>query len=370
MSFKALTESQIVANLINTYTSLVTTSDDMNSGSVLRSTFEAFAQELKRLYQNMQESAAEVQKTAAYTMFGFPLNPATAAYTMQTITVTQAPITDTVIPAGTTVAVPNTNIQYKTPASATFPAGQTSTTVRVVCTQLGSIGNKLANTITQLVTPITGLTGVTVTNAQDIRNGSDLETNDQRTNRFQQWVNSLHRGDLRALLYGSKTAQLVDNYGYINEQVTKSQVVEGSGLNTIYVDNGYYTTSTALVTQCQQVINGYTDSAGNIVIGYKGAGIPSTVVKATIQSVTLSVKVAPQAGYTFAMIQASVANSLTALVQSLDVGQVLTLAAINVAIGTTPGVSNFSIVGPVADTTPANGTLLKLSAPPTVTTLP
>lgn len=369
MAYYTLTEAQIVANLINTYTTLITTTDNINPGSVLRSTFEAFAQELKRLYSYMGDSAAETQKTAAYAMFNFPLLPAQAAYTMATFSVITAPTSAVTVPAGTTIAVPGTNIQYKTPANATWAANSTTATIRVVCTQNGSIGNQRANTITQLVTPISGLSNVTVTNSVAVISGSDIETSDQRTNRFQQWVNSLHRGDVNALLYGAKTAQILDSYGYISEQVIKAQVVQGSGTNTIYVDNGTYNTSANLITQCQQVINGYVDANGNIVAGYKAAGIPSTVMAATVQNVTVTIKATPKTGYTLAMIQQSIIDSVTNLVQSLNVGDTLSMAALNLAIGNTPGVLNYQIVAPVADTAPAAGTLLKLAATPTVTLL-
>jgi uncharacterized phage protein gp47/JayE len=360
MPFTNLTEAQIVANLINTYVTLATPTDDINPGSVLRSTFEAFAQELKRLYQNMGESAAETQKQAVYTMFNFALLPAQAAYTMETFNVSPAPTSAVTVPAGTTVAVPGTNIQYKTPANMTWPAGSTSVTLRVVGAQTGSIGNQRVGTVTQLVTPISGLPNVTVTNSKAVINGSDLETDDQRANRFQQWKNSLHRGDLAALAYGAKLAQIIDSFGYISEQVTKAQVVQGSGTNTIYIDNGTYNTSASLVTQCQNVINGYTDSSGNIVIGYKAAGIPSTVQTATNQALTITVKPAPKPGYTFAMIQQSVIDSITNLVVSLNVGDTFSLAALNLAIGNTPGVLNYQILAPITDTVPAAGTLLQL----------
>lgn len=368
MSFKALSESQIVANLINTYSSLITTADDVTTGSVIRSVFEAFAQELKRYYQNAQESASEVQKSAAYATFGFSLLPAQAAYTMETISA-DAPASNVTIPSGTTFAKAGTNVQYKTVAVNTFASGTTTLDVRVVCTQVGTIGNAFADTITQLVSPISGLSNVSVTNAKDVRNGTELETDDQRANRFQEYIQSLHSGDLRALKYGAKLTKILDNYGYISEQVTKAQVIEGSGSNTIYIDNGTYDTSDNLVTECQKVINGYTDDDGKDVRGYKASGVPSTVTKATIQTITVSVNVAAKPGYTFATIQTSVSNSIKTLVQSLDVGQDLTMNALNLAIGQTPGVLNFQITSPVADTSPADGTLLKLASDPTIGTL-
>lgn len=368
MGYTMLTESQIVSNLIDTYTSLTTTADDVNNGSALRSTFEAFAQELKRLYQNMSESAAETQKMAAYTMFKFNLLPAQAAYTMENFNVSTAPTTDVTVPTGTIVGVKGTNIQYTTPADMVWTAGNPSISLRVVCTQTGTIGNQRANTITELVTPIAGLSNVTVTNPKSVVTGSDLETEDARANRFQQWINSLHRGDKQSIPYGAKTAKLIDEYGYVSEQVMKSQLVEGSGSNTLYIDNGTFDTSSALLSQCQQVIDGYIDSNGVIQIGYKAAGIPTTVQIASLQTVTNSVSVTPENGYTFAMIQQSVRDAITNLIQSLDIGDALKLSDLQTVIGNTPGVLTFNILSPTADIVPADGTLLELGVnQPTIT---
>lgn len=359
MSFKSLSESQILANLIDTYTSLITTVDDLSIGSNIRSVFEAFAMEVKRYYQDVQESASEIQKTFAYAAFNFPLLPAQAAYTIVTLSVPVAPTSNISIPAGTTVGVAGTTIQFKTPAVMTWNQGQTIFQARVVCTQPGTIGNRRANEITQLVTPIQGLNNVTVINSRDVRTGRDVETDDQRANRFQEWINSLHRGDLRSLPYGAKTTKLIDEYGYIAEQVTKAQLVEGSGSNTIYIDNGYYSVSDNLLQECQRVINGYVDTDGQYVIGYKAAGVPTTAQKCAYQSVSLQINVSPNTGYTFQMIQQTIITSVTNLVLSLDIGQPLTVRDLNLIIGSTPGVLNFTH-SLTSDITPANGTLLKL----------
>jgi uncharacterized phage protein gp47/JayE len=369
MAYTSPTESQIVANLINTYVSLAASGDDINPGSALRSAFEAFAQELKKLYQNIGDAAAETQKSAAYTMFNFPLFPAQAAYTMVTLTAAAAPASNIPVPAGTTVAVKGTSIQYKTPAIITWPSGSATVSARVVCSQTGSSGNQRAGTITQLVTNITGIPDVTVTNPQAVITGSNIETSDQRANRFQQWINSLHRGDKNALVYGAKQAQLVDAYGYISERVMKAQLIEGVGSNTIYVDNGFYGASSDLISRCQNVIDGYIDSSGNVVVGYKAAGITTTVITAALQNITITVTAMPKPGYTFTMIQQSIIDSITDLAMALDVGESLTMAALNLAIGNTPGVLNYQIPAPTADVIPPAGTLLKLgSLQPAVST--
>jgi hypothetical protein len=210
------------------------------------------------------------------------------------------------------------------------------------------------------VTPISGVSNVTVTNARDIRTGTDLETDDQRANRFQQFINSLHRGDTRALVYGAKTATIIDAYGYVQEQVMKAQLVEGTGSNMIYIDNGYYTTSTDLVASCQEIIDGYIDSNGIEVTGYKAAGIPTSIVACSYLSQSITATVSPRPGYTFNMIQQSVVRAITDLVQSLDVGQTLTVQDLNNAIGSTPGVLNFTH-SVASDVVPTNGTLIKLA---------
>lgn len=360
MAFTPLSEQEILTNLISTYLSLLTATDDLNTGSVVRSLLESYALDVKTLYVNMAVAALELQRTAAYSIFSFPLLQPQAAYTMEQFAATPVPTVATNIPAGTTVEIQGTTIPYQTVADTIYPANAANVLVRVVCTQAGVIGNTSANTITQLVSPIVGLQGVTVTNTQAVISGRDLETDQARAQRFTQFLRTIHRGDVAALKYGAKTTQLLDSYGYISEQVLKAQVVEGNGANTIYIDNGTYNTSTPLVTQCQQIINGYVDTNNNYIIGYKAAGIPSTVQAAPVQAVTITIAVTPNTGYTLAMIQQTITDSINTLVNSLDVGDTLYVQSLNVAIGNVPGVLTFTLSSPAADVVPAAGTILQL----------
>lgn len=367
MAYSPQTEQQALSDLIETYSSLVPIADDMNRGSAIRSLFSAFAIELKRINVGRLEQTLANQRQWGYTAFKFARLQPQAAYTLEQFTVTTAPTQDTLVPAGTTVAIPGTTIQYQTPNDFTWPAGSTTENITVVCTQTGSIGNARANTITQLVSSVSGLTGLTVTNPKALITGTDLETDSARAQRFTKFVGSIHRGDLVALQYGASTAQLVDDYGYITEQVRKVQVIEGSGSNTIYIDNGTYDTSSALVTQCQTVINGYKDSNGNYIDGYKAAGIPSTVVAASIQTVTVTASITLNPGYTLAMVQQTISDNITNLVESLNIGDTLYVSDIGRAIGNVPGVLNYTLSSPSGDTVPSNGTLLKLASTPSIT---
>lgn len=374
MAYTPPTQQQILAGLINTYDSLNPAADDMNIGSVVRSLLTSTSIGLKQAYTGQMENILAMQRAGMYSAFNFNLLQPTAAYTMEQFTVPTAPTTNVNVPAGVIVKISGTNTQYQTIASSIWPAGVTTQNIRIVCMQTGTIGNTFANTITQLVTPIAGLAGVTVTNTKPVINGTDLETEEQRAQRFTKFVDSLHKGDIGALNYGAQQAILYDQYGYINEQVMKSQVVEGNGSNTIYIDNGNYSASQQLIAWCQQIINGYVDSNGNYVIGWKAAGIPSTVQAANLQQVTIAVTVAPDTGYTLDMVQTTIQNNLASLVQGLPIGGtlygapqgILYLKAIDAAIKV-PGVLNFAVTSPTADIIPDAGTLLMLSGTPTIT---
>lgn len=376
MGYTPPTLQQIIADMINTYSSLDPRATDMNVGSVVRSILTADAIGFKRNYTAQAENTLMQQRIGPYAAFNFQKLQPQVAYTMEQVTAL-APSADVTVPQGTIFVIPGTNTQYQTPANFVWPAGQAQQSIRIVCMQAGSIGNTIAGTITQLVTPIAGLSGVTCTNIKNVINGTDLETEEEQGQRFTGYLASIHRGDVGALNYGVKQAILYDDYGYISEQVVKSQVVEGSGSNVIYIDNGTYDTSDALVARCQQVIYGYYDSSGNPVNGYKAAGIPCTVIKAGLQPVGIAAQVTPATGFTLAMVASTIINNLISLVQGFSIGGVLLgtaqgillLSAIGAAIGSVRGVQNYKVTVPTADTTPAAGTLLHLSGTPAITQL-
>jgi uncharacterized phage protein gp47/JayE len=109
------------------------------------------------------------------------------------------------------------------------------------------------------------------------------------------------------------------------------------------------------------VINGYKDSNGNYVDGYKAAGVPSTVQAATVQVVTVTASVVLEPGYTLAMVQQTIIDNITSLMESLNIGDTLYLADIGLAIGNVPGVLNYTISSPTSDAVPGDGVLLQLA---------
>jgi len=369
MTYSPPNENQTLANMINTYTALTPTADDLNRGSVIRGLFTAFAVELKRFYSSQAENVVTSQREAGYSMFDFQLLQPKSAYTLAQLSVPVAPTSNVAIPSGIIVSKKGTTIQYKTTGSYTWPSGATSANLGIVCTQPGKIGNTQLGTITQLNSSISGLTNVLVTNTKAVISGADLETESERAERFTDFLASVHRGDINSLQYGAKQAKLLDEYGYVIERVMKALVIEGSGFNTIYVDNGTYDTSSNLLTQCQKLINGYVDTDGSFVIGYKAAGIPSTAYIATNQTQVVALSVTPSPGYTLEMLSTAISTAIANLIQSLNIGDTLLVKSIGLVVGSITGVLNYVITTPASDVIPGTGILLKLSGSPLITLL-
>lgn len=362
MTYSPPSENETLANMINTYTALTPGANDLNKGSVIRSLFTAFAIELKRFYSNQVESAISSQREAGYAMFNFQLLQPKEAYTIATFSVPVAPTVPVTVPSGTLVSKRGTSIQYRTVGDYIWNAGVKSVNIGIVCTQQGKIGNTQSGTITQLGSQISGLSNVTVTNTKAVISGSDLETEQERAERFTDFLASIHRGDINSLQYGAKQAKLLDGYGYVVERVMKATVIEGDGFNTIYIDNGTYNTSSNLRSECQKVIDGYVDTDGSFIIGYKAAGVPSTVQIATIQNQPISVSVTPKPGYTLDMIRTAINFAITDLVSSLNIGDKLPVNSISLAVGNVQGVLNHKVTTPTQDVVPDTEVLIKLSA--------
>lgn len=214
------------------------------------------------------------------------------------------------IPSGTQVSVPNTGKIYQFPVGVTMSAGAESVTGIVESLTYGAIGNSSANSITNFVTPVYGISSGT--NFQPFINGSDIETEEQWKTRFIASLKDLGRGTLESIQFGALSVKLFDNNGFIYEQVTRSIAVEPSSqVVSVYIHNGSSTSSSAdLVQETQKIINGYTNNQGIRQAGYKPAGIPVTVYAALTQRQDVYVELNIMQNFAFSIIQENVTNSI------------------------------------------------------------
>jgi uncharacterized phage protein gp47/JayE len=302
-----------------------------------------------------------------YQAFGFSLRPAVRASGIVTFGTASAPITPVTIPKGTRVTVKGGSKVYETTTVATMSAPQTSVGVFVICTSSGTIGNTPPQTITEMDNPIVGID--TITNTTEISNGLERETETERKARFVEYITTLTRGTKAAVEYGAKSAAILDSNGNITEKVSVATVVEPFkdnpqmpvGRFTCYVYNGVGGTSTALVAMTQSIIDGYADSSGNQVPGYKAAGVICTVTAVSEKptNITLSITAASTASAAAKTYIANAAdNAIATYIASLGISQSLLIAEIINAVMSIDGVYNVAVTAPTSDTSAAVGEII------------
>lgn len=359
MAFQIKNFVSIVAGAINRMRATTTKITDYNVGSVARSLIEAPAIEIESLYLQMLNGLIESIPVAIYQSFNFQLLPAASAYTIVTFTADPSPAPAAIaIPAGTIVRAPLSGVTYATDAAVSIPMGGTSVTVRVVAQQPGLAGNTLANTITEVVG---GLSGVTVTNLDPVVSGRDEETDDQRYLRFREFIRSIARSHIDGIKFAAGSAAVLDAGGNIAEYVKQAVVYEPFvtdvtrplGYVNVWVWNGVDTASAALVANAQKIIDGYYDANGQRVVGYKAAGVIVTVAAVTATNVNVTLTVKPESGFTFAALEAPVEAAIRDYIFNLPIGEdLLKNELIRVAMSV-PGVYDVAISVPAGDTVAA-----------------
>lgn len=385
MSIGALTAEQIQQQFVNYLLSLQNAPvTDYNVGSVIRLLESPQAAIVEGLYEQNIIQRQETIQTMMYQMLQFPPLPAINAYVQETFTNTNT--TPQTFNAGALLTIPNSTLQYSVQATFTVPAASGGTngtaTATIVCTTPGTVGNAPANSITQLVNPISG---ISVTNSQAVITGKDAETADERAARFYAHMARIHRGDKEALEAGALTSNLTDASGYITEQVVKAVASDGgyalvsgsyaavsgqaAGYATVWGYNGTGAMSSGLLSQTQNIINGYTDAQGVSHTGYKAAGILATFYDSVQSSISVSVGLYPAPGYTLSMIEGAVTTAIQGVFDTLDIGQPLHLSDLNYAIRNVPGVLNVSITSPTSDLSGVTGQIYTLNGIPTYTDL-
>ncbi len=339
------TASEITQDAISTLVSTTPDVTNFNLGSLVRGLMDALGAEAALIEQETVDQVAQATLNAPYAIWQVAPRPAVASvYQLQFANSTSSAIPVT---QGYVATISGSSLQWATQSPLTVPANSTAT-VNAVCSQTGSQTNVPANTITVLASPIAGLT-VTNPSGQAIIQGADAETETQTQARLSDRVASVHRGDPKALKVGALTAYIADSAGNVTEQVVKAIAPDlAAGKAVVYGSNGVGAMSSALLTQLQNVVNGYTDSAGVVHSGYKAAGVICTAYDAVQNAVTVAVQVLPQPGQTLAGITPQVQSAIQTFFAQLDIGQGLSISNLILAIRQVPGVADVLITSPSA----------------------
>jgi uncharacterized phage protein gp47/JayE len=358
-TFQVKDFASISASLINLMQSTTQKVTDFNIGAVVRTMLEAIAAEMDELYQQMLNGLLQAIPVAVYNSFSFPALTAQPASGLVTVAITSQSAS-TLISAGSVFTSNTTSNTYTTAADYTMAAGQTSASLQIVATEAGSASNLGADTQFTISPAPTGF--VSATNPNAFINGTDNETPAEQLVRFNGFISTLQRGTADAIQYGAGTANLTDANGNIIEQVASALVVEPYLTNSAlpvssfncYIFNGVGSTSAALVSQAQNVVNGYTNAAGVRIPGWKGAGTTCTVLACTEQPMNLMGAINVASGYSQATLNAQAEAVISAYLLALPVGATAIFALLESLVMAIPGVTNFIVNSPRLDVPAAN----------------
>lgn len=298
--------SDITADMIEQVRGTTDKLTDFNVGSVTRTLLEANAVELDDYYQAMYFALLKAIPTAIYIGFGFDLRPAVAASGLVQVARMDYLNSAFTLAAGAPL-VSYSGAQYLTDAAVTMAIGQASATVSVTAVAPGSAGNTGPESLMMASVPL----GYSITNPYSIINGLDAETEDQRAERFAAFVKSLARGTIAAVEYGAGIPAITNAGGIVTERAQRVSVYEEPGHVMLYIHNGGYGASQALVDAVQLAIDGYRDPATlNWVGGYRPAGMRVEVRAMVETPINLSLEVTRRSSLTEAAATTAIRAAL------------------------------------------------------------
>lgn len=255
--------------------------------------------------------------------FSFTRLPGVSASGSVTFSALTAPASPITIPSGTLVQTP-LGVQYATTSSATLAAGQTSVSVSVTCTQIGTVGNTGIGTITQLVQSIPGID--TVTNPLVFSNGLNAEQDSAFRSRFILYIGSLAKGTVLAVQNAVASYQQGLQYAVVEGPV-------GSGYFNVYVGNG--TSSGPGST----VLNGIA----NAVEAVRPIGVTAYVSAAGIVVANISMTVTLSAGYNQTTVTGQIQSAIQNFIAAINQGGTLPWAVLySLTFNASPGITNVS----------------------------
>lgn len=301
MAFQLKAFVDIVLGEINQARATTTKITDFQVGSVFRTLLEAPAVEIEELYHQYFIGLREAIPVATFRSFKFNQLPSTLARGYVSVSAEFPRTADLLIPAGTNFST-SSGAQYASTTDVTWKAGDTFVLVLVEAPGAGITGNVAAGAITQ--STFFGDAPVTISN-QAITTGRDIESDPEREARFADFIASLSRGTVSAVVAGAKQGAVIDDNGIQAEYVTRTGVTETPGRMRVYLYSSRGTPSAQLLADSQKIVDGYRTEDNVIVPGYRAGGVEVLVSALAERSVPLSITVTMQTGFvlTNAIIQ-------------------------------------------------------------------
>lgn len=348
MAITYLTFAQLLSNLIQQWAADVGVQPNLVSGDPVLALLDCGANQgilLENFLQAVQlmarlSTASGDDCDTFVADFGLTRLPATQATGAVTITATGTPTTPVVIPLGTVVQTQGGAVQYQLVADTTqqaydpvqgayvIPAGQTSITATVEALDAGSAQNVQIGQLVQFGTAVGGVSAVT--NLAPITNGLDAETDSALRARFVQFFASLSKATLGAIQFAINSVQQGLNFVVLEN--LNPQLVPENGYFTVVVSAGATGTPASLITAIQAAVD-----------AIRAFTIQFAVIAPTLVTANIVVKIRSSAVLA-GSDETAAQNAIVAMVNSLKIGQSLTLASIaSTALNASPTITDVQL---------------------------
>ena len=189
-------------------------------GDPERAILESVAIELAAQSLAVTTGTEQYAVSGAETAFGFPALPATFA----TGSATFSGAGGTVVPSGTQISTApapgSSTVTYQTTQAGTLPSGSGTQTLSIAISALapGAASNVIANTLTNLVVSVPGISSVT--NPAAINNGQNAQNQAQQQSAFSSKIAGLMEGVAASLVQAAKSVSGIQQSGVlVNPQV-------------------------------------------------------------------------------------------------------------------------------------------------------
>ena len=308
---------------------------DLTIGSIERSHLEAVAVQIEELEVRTAQSFEWAILESCYRAFGLARRPAAKATGSVVFTgLTPAEVLIS-IPAGTRL-LSSSGQSFVTTESAQLGQGlSTTAAVPIIAMESGAIGNAPANSITRMASMIAGLDFVT--NAYPTTGGKAEESDDSRAARFSAYVQTLEKGTGDALEYAALTVPAISHARAVEPFLldARPSSIPYSGLVWLFCDDslGLTPSNKALV---EKVIYGYVDGDGNVVKGWKAAGVRVSILPSQLVTVRVrgTAKLLPGGAARWDAIKTALTAATVAYFSYLRIGDSISYQTLSAILNT------------------------------------
>lgn len=352
-ALEVMDEGTILETLIDYFRTAQTSITDFNEGSEARNLLGAVALSQYELYYYIgllfEMGYVQTAKGDYLDQIGVIVNcyrqTANKASGNVTFTIDDAIATDLVIEAGNVVTCSsNYELTFTTTSDITIVAGQTSASGAITADTGGLAGNVAIGVIDTLEENTTG-ENITVTNAAALTGGTETEGDEDYR------VRILEAGKATAMGNIAWYKSIVNAITGVHDSLVLNTPFDENFTMIIYVNGDSKPTPDALITTVEEAFSTETNMIG-------GMSLQISKPSYTVQNITADVTI--QSGYSFSTVQANIVSNITAYFQGgtttyenifpgLNIGDNIIVSVIQMIIGNTEGVQDFTLTSPTSN---------------------